>query len=140
MIALYLLAAHMVGDYVLQTRWQAVGKFAPPGMLDSAESFELRTSHVTSYCLPFIPIAVVYSRDYRYAGAFMVWLFLLHFITDRQRFHSTLGDWFAWTFNIGYVAPRQEPLPPNPWPPLPILIDQSLHIVQLAVLGGLFLS
>lgn len=166
MIGLYLLAAHMVGDFVLQTRWQAVGKYAPPRMLDSVESFSLRTRHCATYCLPFVPIAIIYAPDLRTAAGFISVLYLLHFVTDRQRFTSTLGDWVAWMLRepepnpaadlrsgTGHLwdptedelraameAPIYLPLEPNPWPGVPIMVDQALHVCQLALLGGLFLS
>lgn len=159
MIGLYLLAAHMVGDFVLQTRWQAAGKF---------DDYRLRARHVAVYCLPFIPIAAwrtISGHDGAgwhgaHAGAwafaaFMLWLAVLHFVTDSRRFHSTLGDFIAWRFesvrrydvtgempDVGGYRPRfaYGRMAPSPWPPLPILLDQSLHAVQLAILGGLFLS
>lgn len=148
LIALYLLAAHLTGDFVLQTRWQAVGKFG-----DSDKAVALRARHVTTYCLPFVPIAIIYSNDRWEAAGFMMALYWLHFFTDRQRFTSTLGDWIAWqTMNPkqrhlewGKRDVRDIPLdmtqiPPNPWPPMPILIDQTLHVVQVAVLAGLLLT
>lgn len=144
MLPLYLLAAHLVGDFVLQTRWQAVGKFT-----DSS----LRMRHVWTYSIPFWPIAVAYDEGTRWHGlAFIVGLVLLHFLTDSRRFASTLGDVVAWRMMSGNnvagtlkkPGEAEQPiymrLPPNPWTPIPILIDQSLHVVQLAVLGGLFLT
>lgn len=156
MIGLYLLAAHLVGDFVLQTRWQAVGKFT-----DHA----LRLRHVTTYSLPFIPIAAWYGPDGSGAG-FMIGLVLLHYLTDSRRFRSTLGDWIAWRLRepepnpaaiyrpgsgrlwdptedelrAAMEAPIYLPLEPNPWPAVPIMVDQALHVCQLALLGGLFLS
>lgn len=153
MLGLYLLAAHLVGDFVLQTRWPAAGKFAPPGVVDSLEPFSLRLRHVTTYCLPFIPIAVVYSKPSGWWLVFLAWLFVLHFLTDRQRFTSSPGDWFAWHLLGADPTPpekrgvhaamgadtKQFDMPPNPWAPLPIVLDQTLHIVQIAVLAALLL-
>lgn len=163
MIALYLLAAHLVGDFVLQTRWQAAGKFT-----DRA----LRTRHVAVYCLPFVPVAV--WRIGWQAFPFLLSLYVLHWLTDSRRFRSTLGDWVGWRCRpfitrISVPDPAHRPgeriqigsgvakilavepegsgwdylvrleLEPNPWSPMPILIDQALHVAQLALLGGLFL-
>ena len=157
MLALYLLAAHLVGDFVFQTRWQAERKL---------RDYEYRARHVLVYCVPFVPIAVVFSRDWRYAGGFMSWLLVLHFATDSHRFRSTLGDYISWQFQdpipnpAAQIRPRvggmwdqtdEElvvamqrpiflPLGPNPWSAAPIMIDQALHVCQLALLGGIFLS
>jgi hypothetical protein len=160
MLALYLVAAHLVGDFVLQTRWQASGKFG-----GGVTAFDLRTKHVLGYCLPFVPVAIVFSPDAWHAADFMVLLYALHFLTDTRRFRSTLGDVVGWWFaspesrsrQVGeargriyefppyYAYPpvdveRKLPLPPSPWAPLPICIDQTLHVCQLALLGGIFLS
>lgn len=154
MIALYLIAAHMVGDFVLQTRWQATGKFG----FSSAVAFDYRTKHVTTYSLPFFPIAIYYSHDWMHALAFMGLLWWLHFVTDTWRITSTLGDHIAWKLTddaakrellsrfdpatrITFVPADNHPLrlPRNTWPALPLAIDQTLHVCQLALLGGVFL-
>lgn len=171
MIGLYLLAAHLVGDFVLQTRWQAAGKLA-----DSS----LRMRHVWAYAVPFMPIVAwrtwgdaAWSSWHTQRGVvFVSLLVLLHFLTDSRRFRSTLGDVVAWRFGgrasasaerrlalahvhdpaVGFDAATEQRVtalagapepggfpPPNPWTPIPILIDQTLHMAQLAVLGALFL-
>lgn len=144
MIALYLIAAHMIGDYVLQTRWQARWK---------ATDYRYRFRHVVAYCLPFFPIAFVFGRNSFDTWLFMTLLALLHNLTDSRRFHSTLGDVVGWA-RLGQEqrllewqdAPAYESLgrtsdslPPNPWTPISLLIDQTLHLCQLALLGGLLL-
>lgn len=146
MIALYLLAAHMVGDFVLSNRWQADLKFTDRGY---------RTRHVIGYCVAFVPIALAYGSSGYRGSAFLGSLFVLHWLTDSRRFRSTLGDVCSW-WSQSRAARRQyreidtEPVdvtdkmilwpPPNPWPPMPLLIDQTLHVVQIAVLAGIFLS
>jgi hypothetical protein len=167
-IALYLIAAHLVGDFVLQTRWQAAGKFTDR---------RLRLRHVTAYCVPFVAVLLVIPaldgtwldehRGIFYPAnpgrvpqklAFLALLFVLHYATDSRRFRSTLGDVVAWvwmtpsgTDPATVDALALQPMavyrtevpnspPPNPWPPVPILIDQTLHICQIAILGALFLS
>lgn len=146
MIALYLLAAHLVGDFVLQTRWQAAGKAGW-----TTEAVELRARHVLAYCVPFVPLAIIYAPDTRRALGFMAWLYVLHFLTDSRRFASTVGDWVSWTFTgagetydvgerHGEAIEGCPRLLPNPWTPIPILIDQTLHVCQIALLGGLLLT
>jgi hypothetical protein len=169
MLALYLIASHMVGDFVFQTRWQAATK------LDDPMS---RLRHVLAYGLAFVPVAIVYGDHgflrYGAAFAFLVWLVFLHFSTDSVRFRSTLGDLLVYAAGTQieflredqYLYSRnldritidgrqgtidwQRTTPevlavkfdwePNPWPAMPLMIDQTLHLVQLAVLGGLLLS
>lgn len=148
MIALWLLAAHLVGDFILQTRWQAVGKFG-----STRDASALRAKHVLAYCLPFVPIAFAYAGGPGRALGFLLLLAVFHYATDARRFTSTLGDTIAWHF--GSAGPPVEKrgvhaamgadlgqfikLAPNPWSPLPTLIDQTLHVVQIAVLAGVLL-
>lgn len=148
MIALYLLAAHLVGDYALQTRWQAAGKFGW-----TRRAIALRSRHVLAYTACFVPLTydVLWWRAY----AFLAGVAALHWLTDSRRFTSTLGDALAWRWCMSWLDRRREwlargehsrsvleynALPPSPWTPLPILLDQTLHAVQLAVLGGLLLT
>ncbi len=171
MIALYLLAAHLTGDFLLQTRWQAVEKFT---------DWRARAWHVAGYTLPFIPLAAVYAHHASSAVTFLVALAVLHFATDSRRFLSTVGDVVQWRLDYyrnpraclktrledyvlraatsdpsaanltrlrtmtqgeamleAHIDPRWPP--PNPWPPMSLMIDQTLHIVQIAVLAGLLL-
>jgi hypothetical protein len=48
--------AHMVGDYLLQTDWQARNKQC--GLGRSGESRRALFSHVTTYTLAFVPVFV----------------------------------------------------------------------------------
>jgi hypothetical protein len=126
-LALALLASHLVGDFVLQTRWQAAGKL---------DDRRLRLRHVLAYGAPFY-VWVPFSD----VAPWRVWAFLgllgaLHFLTDSRRFRSTVGDWIAWRLSEP-ADERPTGPPPNPWAPIPIMLDQSLHVVQLAALGWL---
>lgn len=149
MLPLYLLAAHMVGDFVFQTRWQALQKL---------RSVRLRMQHVAFYTVPFYVVLAVDWPGVPRAAGFLLALIALHFATDSVRFLSTLGDVIAWRFKtmpekqaawldyaqadpIGHYNHSNEmSMPPNPWPAMSLMIDQSLHVVQLAVLGGIFLA
>lgn len=152
MTALYLLACHMVGDFVFQTRWQAARKFT---------DFDVRVRHVAAYCVAFAPIIVWRIIEVKPGwwetskpGGFLAGLFVLHLLTDSHRFRSTLGDMVGWQFATDHEREaewRDQPvyetrgrtsfsLPPNPWSPISMMIDQALHIVQLAVLGAVFLT
>ena len=76
-----------------------------------------RTVHVSVYTLAFIPLALVYSTTMGRAWSFVALVYITHWITDSRRWASD-----------------------KVWPPKPILFDQALHVLQLAVLGALFLD
>lgn len=75
-----------------------------------------RAYHVLVYTLCFVPAVIIADPDTLNASLFGACLAGAHFITDSKRWRTS-----------------------NPWPAMPILQDQSLHIVQIAVFGGLFL-
>lgn len=168
MIGLYLLAAHLVGDFVLANRWQAAAKIKDRAM---------RAQHVWGYALPFVPLLLWRYLSGASSGwscaAFMWLLLLMHYATDSYRFRSTLGDVVQWrndrriapdvavTAWVDHLYGDADPVlslrertkasydlaegklrwpPPNPWAPISLMIDQTLHVCQLAVLGGIFLS
>lgn len=155
MLPLYLLAAHMSGDFLLQNRFMASAKTDDNGAL---------AGHVLFYCVPFVPIASVYGDHWHlFNGPFVFLLALaaVHFLTDAHRFRSTPGDVLAWWLmpsgGPGWresiwqirvddpesdVAAMPDTLrwpPPNEWGPMSLLIDQTLHVLQVAVLAGLLL-
>lgn len=159
MIVLWLLVAHLVGDYLLQTRWQANGKFGW-----ETDAMWLRMRHVGGYVAVFVPVAFAYSgRDVPQAFAFLALLATAHYLTDAQRFTRTPGEWLlhrarlvrAETLRVENTRPyphpmmshvtfsplasKDLPLPPNPWLSLPLAIDQTLHLIQIAVLAQVFL-
>ncbi len=137
MLALYLVAAHMVGDYLLQTRWQALGKFGW-----TRDAVRTRATHCTAYTLAFVPVVWSTLQDWpsvQGGVAFLAYLWALHFFTDAQRFTRTPGELLA-SLRDQARGREVEPLGPNPWAPMPILIDQSLHLVQVAVLAAVFLA
>jgi hypothetical protein len=134
MIALALLAAHLVGDFVFQSRWQADGKFGW-----TPEALRLRTTHVATYVAAFAPI--IYWRldagvGFWRVAAFAWILGVLHWLTDSRRFTSTVGDVVGWRFKGSWEG-KPSSIPANPWPSLPLAIDQTLHVLQLAALGWL---
>lgn len=78
------------------------------------KSVAVRFVHVNLYAFPFLIWAAYFY------GLNGVWFYLsvwaTHFAVDSHRFAAN-----------------------HPYPPKPILIDQSLHIISLAVLARLFL-
>lgn len=150
MLALYLLTAHLIGDYALQTRWQAAGKFGW-----SWEAMGLRYRHCAGYVAPFAVVLACtgYLHHLAAAGSFLAVLFVLHFLTDAQRFPSTPGELLVWRFLPAHERVRelqrasmtQRPLttaglPPNPWPTIGLALDQTAHLAQIAVLAAAYLT
>lgn len=79
--------------------------------------WKVRLWHVAVYTACFVPAVVAAHSSLWRDGAFLAALAVAHFATDSKRWRTS-----------------------NPWPAMPILQDQSLHAVQIAVLAGLFLS
>lgn len=75
----------------------------------------VRFMHVSVYCACFLPVALIYGGWK--APWFLIMLGITHYLIDSKRWRTS-----------------------NPWRPMPILHDQSLHAVQLAALGGLFFA
>lgn len=104
-LALDILAAHLVGDYILQTNEEAINK---------TSSNKHLATHVLKYALAFVPVSLASGRSVscRRKLAFLVILAVLHAGTDFRRWAS--GE---------------------EWSPKPILVDQAMHAVQLAILS-----
>ena len=78
------LVAHMVGDYLLQTDWQARHKRG--GLSDPAARRPLLT-HVATYTLAFVPafVWIASELDVGWAVAAAVLVFIPHLIVDDGR-------------------------------------------------------
>ncbi len=97
-----LLAAHMVGDYILQTNDEAVNKFYDVNKL---------MDHCFKYTMAFLPFVLVTDSSIERKVAFLMSVYVTHILTDSRRWAS--GE---------------------EWPPKPILVDQAIHAVTLALL------
>jgi hypothetical protein len=106
MIALLILAAHMVGDYVTQTQWMAENKL---------RCWSALAIHVSVYVAGFVPVMLLSGLHFGASLGFLCLLWVTHFVTDCRRWASGAK-----------------------WPPKPILVDQTIHVVTLAVLGLCF--
>jgi hypothetical protein len=110
------LVAHMVGDYLFQTDWQARNK---RGGLSGGVAFRALITHVTTYTLAFVPaliwIAGELDPGWGLLGAALI--FLPHFVIDDGRIvraylaHVKRAD----GFDVGLAAS----------------VDQSFHILSL---------
>ena len=110
------LVAHMVGDYLFQTDWQARHK---RGGLSGGVAFRALVSHVTTYTLAFAPALFWIGGELDAAWALLAaaLIFLPHFLIDDGRF---IRFWLARVkgaerFDVGLAAS----------------VDQSFHVLSL---------
>jgi hypothetical protein len=110
------LVAHMVGDYLFQTDWQARNK---RGGLSGGMAFRALAAHVATYTLAFAP-ALVWIGDELDAGWALLaaaLIFLPHFVIDDGRivrFYLARVK-RADGFDLGLAAS----------------VDQSFHVLSL---------
>ena len=78
------LVAHMVGDYLFQTDWQARNK---RGGLSGGIAFRALASHVTTYTLAFAPALIWIGDELDAAWALLAaaLIFLPHLVVDDGR-------------------------------------------------------
>jgi len=110
------LVAHMVGDYLFQTDWQARNK---RGGLSGGVALRALATHVSTYTLAFLP-ALIWIGDVLDPGWAVLaaaLIFLPHFVLDDGRIvrahlaHVKRVE----TFDIGLAAS----------------VDQSYHVLSL---------
>jgi hypothetical protein len=113
-----LVVSHAVGDYLLQTDWQAMNKRG--GLSGDSVAQRALVSHVVSYSAAFVPAAVWLSEDLGPVGvaAFLAAIFFPHLIQDDGRL---LGHYVRRVKGAG-AASNQT---------LVTSVDQSLHLVIL---------
>jgi hypothetical protein len=119
------IVSHLVGDFLLQTNWQATHKFG--GLGSNRESRRALISHVATYTLAFAPALIWLATD---IGAWAIGIAALialpHLVQDDGR----LLDAYMRRFKqIGDDAP----------PGLRLAVDQTGHFLMLflvALLAG----
>lgn len=77
-------------------------------------NWKVRAIHVLVYSATFLPVLLFYYNAWA-ALLFFLALILTHFVLDSRRWVS--GE---------------------KWPPKPIIVDQTLHLVVLAILSSAF--
>jgi Protein of unknown function (DUF3307) len=114
---LVFLVSHLVGDFALQTEWQARHKRGGLGADPTARRALL--AHVTTYTLAFVP-ALVWLWDDLGAGVFAAaaLVFGTHLVQDDGR----LLD--------GYVV-HVKRTDPTGHPAVMLAVDQTLHVIVL---------
>ena len=110
------LVAHMVGDYLFQTDWQARHK---RGGLNIGVAFRALATHLTTYTLAFAPALIWIGGELDAAWALLgaALIFLPHLLIDDGRF---IRFWLARVkrverFDVGLAAS----------------VDQSFHVLSL---------
>jgi hypothetical protein len=111
------LVAHMVGDYLFQTDWQARNKRG--GLSGDRVAFRALVAHVTTYTLAFLPalIWIGDQLDPGWAVLSAVLIFVPHLILDDGRIvRAYLANVKrAEGFDLGLAAS----------------VDQSFHVLSL---------
>ena len=109
--------SHLVGDYLLQTDWQARNKRG--GLAGDPISRRALVSHVFVYTLSFAPALIWLADD---LGAGVVWvaglIFIPHLIQDDGR----LITWFLYNVKGADDQTAAEIYTP---------VDQSFHVLTL---------
>jgi hypothetical protein len=111
------LVAHMVGDYLFQTDWQARHKRG--GLSGDRVAFKALVSHVTTYTLAFAPALIWVGDELDAAWAILaaVLIFVPHLIIDDGRIvrFYLANVKRADGFDLGLAAS----------------VDQSFHVLSL---------
>jgi len=111
------LVCHLVGDFLLQTDWQAVNKRG--GLSRKPVARRALISHAAVYTLVFVPAIIwVATQTSALAIALLAVIFIPHLIQDDARVL------IAWNRSVK----RSSPVPGDY---LYIAIDQSFHVVFL---------
>lgn len=112
--------SHLVGDYLLQTNWQALHKRGGLARGDRDARRALFT-HVITYTLCFIPGLVVVEL-----GVELVWvipaIFLPHLIQDDGRLLQTYMK------GVKHLDPQENLA-------VSIAVDQTFHLLALLILA-----
>jgi len=116
-----LLVSHLVGDFLLQTDWQARHKFG--GLGPNRESRRALVSHTIVYTAAFVPALIWLATD---IGAWAIGVAFLiavpHMVQDDGRLLET---YVRRVKGLGGQAPSG----------LRLAVDQSMHAVALFLLA-----
>jgi Protein of unknown function (DUF3307) len=113
--------SHLVGDYLLQTDWQARNKRGGLARRAATDARRALFTHVSTYTLAFVPVLVVID-----AGLELLWvipaIFLPHLIQDDGRLlHAYMKG-----------VKRLDPLENLA---VSIAVDQTFHLLALLVVA-----
>jgi Protein of unknown function (DUF3307) len=114
--------SHLVGDFGLQTEWQALHKHG--GLGPDPEARRALLSHIATYTLAYVP-ALVWLADDIGAGAALgtaALIALPHLIQDDGRLVR------AYVGRVKRSDPQQSPT-------VAVMVDQTFHMVALLLLA-----
>jgi hypothetical protein len=113
--------SHLVGDYLLQTEWQALNKRG--GLTGTATMRRALFSHIATYTLAFVPGLIWLSKN---LGLGVLWVAALiaipHLLQDDGRLLASYSR-----------TVKKAELSENP--SLGAALDQSFHILALFLLA-----
>ena len=116
--------SHLVGDFGLQTEWQALNKHG--GLGPDREARRALASHIATYTLAYVP-ALLWLGGEIGAGAALgtaALIALPHLVQDDGRLVRA------------YVA-RVKGTDPDENPGVTVMVDQSFHLVALLLVAFL---
>ena len=113
-----LVVSHALGDYLLQTDWQAMNKRG--GLGGDSVAQRALVSHVVSYTAAYVPAAIWLGSDLPPVGVavFLAAIFFPHLIQDDGRL---LGVYIRRVKGPGAASN----------PAIVTTVDQSLHLIVL---------
>jgi hypothetical protein len=111
-----LVVSHLVGDYLLQTEWQALNKRG--GLTGTATMRRALISHIATYTLAFVPALIWLAGNVGEAFGLTALIAAPHLVQD----DGTLLAAYA-------RAIKKTDLRANPQ--LEALLDQSFHVLAL---------
>jgi Protein of unknown function (DUF3307) len=112
--------SHLVGDYLVQTDWQARNKRL--GLAGDPVRRRALLSHVFTYTLCFVPVLIWMSDD---LGGGVVWVAALVFIPHVIQDDGRLLTWFIFRVKGTEESAREIYTP----------VDQSFHVLALFALA-----
>jgi hypothetical protein len=118
--------SHLVGDFLLQTQWQAVNKFG--GLASGAHRRPL-VMHVITYTLAFVPALIWLAGS---IGAWVVGVAALIFVTHLVQDDGRLLQ--QWIHHVKH----SDDIEHGGW--LWTTIDQSFHVLTLFAIALLAAS
>lgn len=116
-----LVVSHVVGDFLLQTEWQATHKQGGLGRDSTAR--RALVAHVTSYILAFIPALAWLAGDLGFGVlGVAVMIGVPHLVQDDGR----IVVW--WMAHVKHASVGELPL-------VAAAVDQTFHVVALLALA-----
>jgi Protein of unknown function (DUF3307) len=110
------LVSHLVGDYLLQTEWQALHKWG--GLTGTGTQRLALSSHIATYTLAYVPALIWLSGRVPTAIAVGAAIAIPHLVQDDGRLLALYSKTF-----------KHADLSTNPG--LAAALDQSFHIIAL---------